>query len=420
VATVFGSHFSGISEKAMPHTPEANTGNAGRTKSLLRWCWILLMLAAVAGPMAAEKGKPLSVKDVTELLNGSVSSSEIARVVTENGISFRMSDELERQFRAAGATDELIDALKKASKPGETMPPAPATGTLKIQSQPGEAQVYVNDEPKGMTSPGGDLRLSGLAPGTYRLRVTLVGYRTWENSMTVTAGETVTAFVPLEKQNLSPIVTLHADRSPLETGQSVYLRWNSTNATDVDIEPGVGKVALAGATSVSPRESTTYTLTAIGPGGIKTATAYVSVSVAPPPPPVQPVVGNLPGFPVPGASFQEIKFFESGYNPPALGSRTYATRFDHRTARYISWELHLKFPPATSHFDFTIYSTYYYPNGTEFGSQQVVSFVNPGWPGLVTSTGRGWQRAGLWKPGTYHVDLSVNGNRIATGYFTIY
>ena len=84
----------------MPHTPETNTCSAGRKKSLLCWCWILFMLAAIAvgGPMAAQKGKPLSVKDVMELLNGSVPSSEIARVVAENGISFRMSDELESQF----------------------------------------------------------------------------------------------------------------------------------------------------------------------------------------------------------------------------------------------------------------------------------------------------------------------------------
>ena len=55
------SRFSEISEKTMPHTPETHTCNADRKKSLLRWCWILFMLAAiaVAGPMAAEKGKPL-------------------------------------------------------------------------------------------------------------------------------------------------------------------------------------------------------------------------------------------------------------------------------------------------------------------------------------------------------------------------
>ncbi len=123
-----------------------------------------------------------------------------------------MSDDLENQFREAGATDELIEALKKASQPEETTPPAPATGMLKIQSQPGEAQVYVNDEPKGMTSPEGELRLSGLAPGTYRLRVALAGYKTWENSITVTAGETVDGVRDLGEAE--PRAHRHAGRGP--------------------------------------------------------------------------------------------------------------------------------------------------------------------------------------------------------------
>jgi hypothetical protein len=149
---------------------QAERWSALRRKSVRRGCGIVLMLAAlaVALPIAAEKGKPLAVKDVMELLQGSVPSSEIARVVAENGISFHMFDELESQFRAAGATDELIDALKKASKPEVAPPPAPAVGALTVQSQPGGAQVYVNDEPRGVTSMAGDLRLPGLAAGSYR------------------------------------------------------------------------------------------------------------------------------------------------------------------------------------------------------------------------------------------------------------
>jgi len=406
----------------MTHPPEANNCSAGGKKSVLRGFWILFMAAtmAMAGPMAAGKAKPLSPNDVMELLKGSVPSAEIARVVGENGITFRMSDDLESQFRQAGATDELIDALKKASKPEETPPPAPATGTLKVQSQPGEAQVYINDEPKGMTSPAGELRLPGLAPGTYRLRVSLAGYKTWENSVTVTAGETVTPFVTLEKQNLAPTVTLDADRSSIEPGQSVYLRWTSVNATDVDIEPGVGKVALAGATSVSPRESTNYTLTAIGPGGIKTATTYVSVTAPPAPRVVQPPAGNLPGFPVPGASFKEIKFFESGPTLPPMTGRTYEVQFNHRTTRFVGWELHLTCPAVAYRVNFTIYATWYYPNGKVFGNETVNTYADVGWTDPVYSSGRGWQVPGRWVRGTYRVDLFVNGNRIGSGSFTIY
>lgn len=381
------------------------------------------MLAAIAaaGPMAAEKGKPLAINDVMELLKGSVPSSEIARVVGENGISFRMSDDLETQFRGAGATDELIDTLKKASKPEATTPPAPATGTIKIQSQPGESQVYINDEPRGTTSAAGQLRLTGLAPGTYRLRVVLTGYKTWENSITVAAGETVAPFVTLEKQNLVPTVMLDADRTSIVAGQSVYLRWTSVNATNVDIEPGVGTVALAGATSVSPRESTTYTLTAIGSGGIKTATTYVGVTAPPPPPPVvQPVVGNLPGFPVPGASFQEIKFFESGATLPPLGGRTYQAQFRDRNTRFVGWEVHLTCPPVPYRINFTIYATWYYPNVTVFGNETINTYADVGWTNLVYNSGRGWQRAGMWRHGAYRVELFVNGSRIGSGSFTIY
>jgi hypothetical protein len=409
----------------MSYSTEAELCPAVRAKSVRRWCGVLFVLAAlvVAAPISAEKGKPLAVKDVTELLNGSVPSSDIAHMVEQNGISFRMFGELENQFRKAGATDELIDALNKASQPPDTEPTAPATGMLKVQSQPAEAQVYVNDEPRGLTSSTGELRLSGLAPGNYRLRVALQGYKTWENSVSVTAGETVEAFVSLEKQSLVPSVTLDADRSSIQSGENIYLRWTSSNATDVDIEPGVGKVALAGSTSVSPRESTTYTLTAIGPGGIKTATTYIGVTSAPPAPRppvvVPPVVGNLPNFPVPGASFKEIKFFGSGYNPPALGSRAYAAQFDHRTAEFINWELHITCPAVVSQVNFTIYATWYYPNGTVFANQTVNTYASPTWTEPVYNSGRGWQRAGMWRRGTYRVDLFVNGNRIGSANFTV-
>ncbi len=77
-----------------------------------------------------------------------------------------------------------------------------------------------------------------------------------------------------------PTVTLNASPSSITPGQSVTLSWSSTNATDLDIEPGVGKVAPEGSTPVSPTESTTYTITASGSGGTATASARVDVNTA--------------------------------------------------------------------------------------------------------------------------------------------
>lgn len=76
---------------------------------------------------------------------------------------------------------------------------------------------------------------------------------------------------------VAPTVTLNASPSSVSPGGTTRLSWSSTNATDLDIEPGVGKVAPQGATPVNPSESTTYTITATGSGGTATATTRVDV-----------------------------------------------------------------------------------------------------------------------------------------------
>ena len=81
-----------------------------------------------------------------------------------------------------------------------------------------------------------------------------------------------------------PTVTLNASSSFIHSGESVTLNWSSTNATELTLSPGVGNVAPEGSTSVTPTESTTYTITAKGPGGSADASARITVS--PPAPPV--------------------------------------------------------------------------------------------------------------------------------------
>ena len=82
-----------------------------------------------------------------------------------------------------------------------------------------------------------------------------------------------------------PTVTLQASPTTINKGESATLTWNSTDATQLTISPGVGDVTAQGNTTVSPSDSTTYTVTATGPGGSATATASVSVNAPPPPPP---------------------------------------------------------------------------------------------------------------------------------------
>jgi peptidoglycan-associated lipoprotein len=75
-----------------------------------------------------------------------------------------------------------------------------------------------------------------------------------------------------------PTVTINASPTSVNAGETVTLSWSSTNATDLDIEPSIGKVAPQGSTPANPTTSTTYTITATGPGGSATATAHVDVN----------------------------------------------------------------------------------------------------------------------------------------------
>ncbi len=77
-----------------------------------------------------------------------------------------------------------------------------------------------------------------------------------------------------------PLVTSFTASPPfIDSGQSVTLAWETTNATTVNITPGVGNVpAAAGSVTVSPTETTTYTLTATGDSPTPT-TAQITVGV---------------------------------------------------------------------------------------------------------------------------------------------
>ena len=76
-----------------------------------------------------------------------------------------------------------------------------------------------------------------------------------------------------------------AEPSSIDRGQSSTLRWEVTNANQISIDNGVGTVQPTGTRSVYPTETTTYKLTANGPGGTLSKSATVTVNAPPPPPP---------------------------------------------------------------------------------------------------------------------------------------
>ena len=74
----------------------------------------------------------------------------------------------------------------------------------------------------------------------------------------------------------APTATLAATPATVQQGQVVTLTWKTENATDVAIEQ-LGAVQPSGSQTLIPTESTTYHLTAKGPGGTQEADARVTV-----------------------------------------------------------------------------------------------------------------------------------------------
>jgi len=148
-----------------------------------------------------------------------------------------------------------------------------------------------------------------LPPGTHHLTITRGGKELWSGDVKVEAGKKVSINVgkntqvatdwskrQADLQKKSPLPRFHAGiasatvvvapvravitnaTANINCSQNTDIAWQTTDAVDVTIDNSVGNVDLNGSKSVSPRATTTYTLTASGPGGIVTGTETVNVN----------------------------------------------------------------------------------------------------------------------------------------------
>jgi peptidoglycan-associated lipoprotein len=74
----------------------------------------------------------------------------------------------------------------------------------------------------------------------------------------------------------TPTANIEVSAATVQLGQSVTVSWKTENAEEVTIEH-IGPVAATGSVDVAPTESTTYKLTAKGPGGVQEATTRVTL-----------------------------------------------------------------------------------------------------------------------------------------------
>jgi outer membrane protein OmpA-like peptidoglycan-associated protein len=143
-------------------------------------------------------------------------------------------------------------------------------------------------------------------PGTHRITVVQEGKQVWSGSVNVPAnqrvvidankgrvrktvawprGQQLGSQAPFRAGTASATVAVApvaiqqfaAKPAQIDCGESSHLNWSTSGAVRNEIS-GQGEVAASGDQAVQPKQTTTYNLTASGPGGTATSSATVNVN----------------------------------------------------------------------------------------------------------------------------------------------
>jgi uncharacterized cupredoxin-like copper-binding protein len=139
----------------------------------------------------------------------------------------------------------------------------------------GEALTYqwvqISGPTVGLSSPSSPTTTFVAAAGqSYTFKLTVTNTDNLSGSATVSVMTSTPSSIQIQQFTANP--------STIQAGQSATLTWVVQNATSVTIAPGVGSVnSTSGSTSVTPTQTTTYTLTATGAAGTVNQSVTVQV-----------------------------------------------------------------------------------------------------------------------------------------------
>jgi hypothetical protein len=151
-------------------------------------------------------------------------------------------------------------------------------------------------------------------PGTHQVTVTRYGKELWSGPITVAADQRVIVNIPNGKEKIKPWArgsecktnclpgylpelaprfkagiasatvvvapvsgSVSANPSKIDCNQTTQLTWVSKETVEADMS-GMSPVPTSGEKAISPRQTTTYQLTASGPGGVVTPSTTVEVN----------------------------------------------------------------------------------------------------------------------------------------------
>jgi chitodextrinase len=151
-----------------------------------------------------------------------------------------------------------------------------AAGTYTFSAKVSDGmRLYIDGTPIKFAWRDGGVSLY-MFPQTMTQGNHLITFEYYEHTGTATAVLSWQSNAPVSGSGPA-ITSFTATPSALAAGQSATLSWNVSGASAVSIDNGIGSVSPAASTTVSPQQTTTYTLTATNTAG--TATAHVVISV---------------------------------------------------------------------------------------------------------------------------------------------
>jgi tetratricopeptide (TPR) repeat protein len=107
--------------------------------------WVFIMSPYFIG--AQTRQKPLSVEEIEDLLRSGVSSPRLGEIIKQQGVNFKMADDIERRLRQAGADNGLILIMR-----GTPLPPSPPPDPIATLLSKARIQEQANK----LTTPVGD------------------------------------------------------------------------------------------------------------------------------------------------------------------------------------------------------------------------------------------------------------------------
>lgn len=127
-----------------------------------------------------------------------------------------------------------------------------------------------------MTASKFSLTRRSISSGSMKSSLYLIGVTALVGLLTACPPKTPVAQAPPPPPPPAPTASIDATPATVQQGQPVTITWKTANATDVAIAQ-VGAVQPNGSQTLTPTESTTYHITAKGPGGMQEADARVTV-----------------------------------------------------------------------------------------------------------------------------------------------